>query len=355
LHCFTKGHDALQVTAIHILADILTTHPGLLSAQDADANLQKQILKVFSKGMKADHTPDVQSVATIAVCKLMLTSVIQDVDLFKQVVVCYFDPATKENAGVRQALSYFLPVYCHSQRENMERMADVAGAVVHALIDMGEELDEGEEMVGINTVGNMLVDWTDARKLVVPDHALVSWDEAGRKEVKAVNSDIHLDLAESLLEQAMNHGCSSKPISRVETPKMLISSTEEDKKAVIAMLGKLYITANSNSEKLRITTDLVIEAIDNKIASDAPSRNALNKLHLALSKAMGEAGKTKKIAENILAPADEEGPTTVEEQGAEESVLAKEEDLPIETVEGEGFTEAQDSLLEELFTDEEEL
>ncbi|KAK4697012.1 condensin complex subunit 3, partial [Lecanoromycetidae sp. Uapishka_2] len=336
LHCFTKGHDALQVTAIHVLADILTTHPSLLSAQDADANLQKQILKVFSRGLKADHTPDVQSAATIALCKLMLTSVIQDVDLLKQAVVCYFDPATKENAGVRQALSYFLPVYCHSRTENMKRMANVTGGVMHALVDMGEELIEGDEMVGISTVGNMLVDWTDARKLVVQDEALVSWDEAGKKEVRAVNGDIHLDLAESLLERAMMHGCS-----------------KEDKKALIAMLGKLYITANSDPEKLQNTTELVIEAIDNKTASDAPSRNALNKLHIALSKAMGEAGKRKKCAENISAPADEATSTTLEEPVGDKPVLAHDEDVPLDTIEEEGMTEAQDSLLEELLTDEE--
>jgi len=76
--------------------------------------------------------------------------------------------------------------------------------------------------VGISTVGNILVDWTDARKLVVQDEALVSWDEAGRREVKAVKGDVHLDLAESLLEQAMNHGCSSKPFYGFETLTVLI-------------------------------------------------------------------------------------------------------------------------------------
>ena len=214
LHCFKNGHDALQMTAIHILADILTSHPSLLALKDAEgadvAALQKSIFKIFSKGMKAEHAPEVQSAATTALCKLMLTSVIQDEDLLKQAVICYFDPATKENAGVRQALSYFLPVYCHSRRENMEKMARVAGSVMHALVDLAEELDEGEEMVGTSLVANMLVDWTDARKLVVQDEATISWDEAGKKEVKSVNGDIHLDLAESLLENAMNHGCSSK-------------------------------------------------------------------------------------------------------------------------------------------------
>ncbi len=92
----------------------------------------------------------------------------------------------------------------------MKRMAAIALGVLHALLNLGEELDEGEEMVGISVVGTMLVDWTDARKLVVQDAAAVSWDEAGRKEVKAVNGDVHLDLAAELLDRAMSNGCTSK-------------------------------------------------------------------------------------------------------------------------------------------------
>ena len=92
----------------------------------------------------------------------------------------------------------------------MERMAVVAGEVVLALVDIAEEFDGEEDMVGMSIVGNMLVDWTDARKLIIHDEASVSWDKAGRKEVKAVNGDIHLDFAISLLEQALTHGCSSE-------------------------------------------------------------------------------------------------------------------------------------------------
>ena len=220
VHCFTKGHDALQVTAIHVLADILTTHPSLISSAIADAALQKTVLKIFAKGLKAEHTPDVQAAATIALCKLMLTSVIRDEDLLKQMVVCYFDPATKDNAGVRQALSYFLPVYCHSRRENMETMANVVAGVMHLVLDMNEELG-GEDMVGVNVVGNMLVDWTDTRKLVVKDEAIMSWDEAQTREVQAVNSGIHLDLAESLLQRVICPGCSSKETCLFFAPMVL--------------------------------------------------------------------------------------------------------------------------------------
>ena len=198
------------MTAIHILADILETYPTLLKAESADPDLQRSLLRIFGKGLKAQQTPEVQSAAIAALCKLMLTSVINDEDLLKQAVICLFDPATRENAAVRQALSYSLPVYCHSRRDNMERMANVAGAVMHAVVNLSEELEEDEEMVGINIVGNMLVDWTDARKLVVQDEASVSWDEAGKTEVKAANGDIHLVLAESLLERALDRACSSE-------------------------------------------------------------------------------------------------------------------------------------------------
>lgn len=209
LHCFSKGHDALQVTALHVLSDIFTSHPTLIS-QSPDPALQKSIFKVFSKGLKATQAPDVQSAATTALCKLMLTNIVTEEDLLKQLVICYFEPATKENAAMRQALGYFLPVYCHSRRENMERMANVVPGVIHAIVGLGEELDDDEEMVGVGVVVNMLTEWTDARKLVVQDAAAVSWDEAGRKEIRAVNGDIHLDMAESMLERVMSHGCPSK-------------------------------------------------------------------------------------------------------------------------------------------------
>ena len=165
---------------------------------------------MFSKALKATHTPDVQSAATTALCKLMLTTIIEDEDLLKQLVICYFEPASKENAGVRQALSYFLPVYCHSRRENMEHMSRVTPSIVHSMLSLAEEVEEEEEMVAVGVIANMLIDWTDARKLVVQDGASVSWDEAGKKEVRSVNGDIHLDLAENLLERAMGHGCTSK-------------------------------------------------------------------------------------------------------------------------------------------------
>lgn len=230
MHCFNKGHDALQATAIQVLCDIFTTHPSLLFLQTSDPPLQKPIFKIFSKGLKATHSAEVQGAATIAVCKLLLIGVIQDEDLLKQTIICYFDPATRENAVVRQALSYFLPVYTNSRRENMERMANVAPSVLHAMVGLVEELDEEEEMVGVGVVGNMLVDWTDARKLVIQDEVHVGWDEAGRREVKPINGDIHLDLAANLLTRIMGHNCTSRFMHYYLIHQLLIFYKERRRK-----------------------------------------------------------------------------------------------------------------------------
>lgn len=348
------------MTALHILSDMLTTHPSLLSSPTADPALQKSVFKVFTKATKAVQSPDVQSAATTALCKLMLTSVVQDEELLRQLVVCYFDPTTKDNAGVRQALSYFLPVYCHSRRENMERMARVVVGIMHTLMNLGEELEEDEEMVGIAVVGNMLADWTDARKLVVQDEATVSWDEAGRKEVKAVNGDVHLSLVEDLLEKAMSHGCTSKLDHCSVTAYAIVDHVlEEEKKALLSMLSKLYITGNSNAEKLQSAHELVIEAIDLKIGTDATTRNALNKLEAALNKVIGESsafrGGTE--GETIAEPA-QEGLTVVDEEQIELPGVPSDEadDMKMDVTkhEVEDMTGTNDTLLEELLDDDED-
>lgn len=135
--------------------------------------------------------------------------------------------------------------------------------------------------------------------------------------------------------------------------ELLTKVTEEDKKPLISILGKLYITANSNPEKLSSVFQLVAEAIDLKVATDAPSRNALTKLHGALGKVVGEAGAVKKSVEEGVTVLDE-GKTMADEDGAEAPALGSEEDVKMEIEEQENMTRLKDSLLEELLDDEEE-
>ncbi|KAL8659849.1 MAG: hypothetical protein Q9226_000214 [Calogaya cf. arnoldii] len=331
LHCFSKGHDALQVSALYILSDILTVHSNLVTADNVDPALLKSVYKIFGKGLKASTAAEVQSAATSALCKLMLTSVFRDEDLLKQLVMLFFDPAAKENAAVTQALSYFLPVFCHSRRENMEMMAAISASVVHNQVNLADEMDEEDGAIGVNMIGNMLVDWTDARKLVVQDASSIGWDEAGGKGTRAVDGDIHLTLAECLLERALAHGCS-----------------KDERKVLLSMVGKLYITSTPSAEKLQAVSDLVAEAIDAKLATDTATKNALNKCHLALTKALGDARKVQSKMEDQ--PVDATMAENENKMEVESEVEETENEVQVDkTVAGTG---ARDSGLEELLDDD---
>lgn len=210
IHFFSKGHSALQITSLQILTDILNQHGAHLL--DTNPTLLKVYLKALKSSSKA---PEVQGAATVAVAKLMLGRVIADAspaidDLLKTLVVLYFDPNSAHNQSVRQTLSYFLPVYSFSRKENQDRMRKVSMDVLHKLFEVQETLDDeadGEaEMVTISTIGAHLVDWTDPRKCYVPGNQLSLTDEGSKK---AVNGDVHLDFARDILER-LHSGASSK-------------------------------------------------------------------------------------------------------------------------------------------------
>ncbi len=273
LHCFSRGHAALQTIALQIIADILITHPSLLAdppATTADATeatvssenvLRKHVLKAFSRSLKSDD-PSVQSTGATALAKTMLSRLITDADLLRSLIIAFFDPDTASNAHLRQSLSYFLPVYAHSRADNAKLMVSVAPGVVAKLCTLREafldeaEADSGVEadggMVKLSVVGGMLVDWTDPRKIVGFTEAVGA----------AAAGETHFLLAEAILERLVT--------SQVG---------KEERKVLFGMLGKLHWPADGcDGERLKTVLELLQEAIDTGVASDATSRNTLSKL-----------------------------------------------------------------------------
>ena len=305
LHCFSKGHEALQVIAIQIITDILTSHPSLLGVssvptpsdgsdtktEPTENPLIKPVHKMYSKSLRSPDAT-VQSTGCVALSKLMLAGTIKDPDLLKQLVLAYFDPETQTNPSLRQSLTYFLPVYCHSRRQNAEALARIAVAVMHGLAERAEELEDEEEMVGMSLVAAQICDWTDPRKCV-----------SNRLDVEVKldkgETDGHLVLAEELLEKCLTPGTSSRfrpdsnPISGVlvlDDLGFANITTGEDKKIFLSMLGKVHINATAPNATLQGLLELVNEAMDAKVATDASSRNALTKLQSAIQKALASNG-----------------------------------------------------------------
>lgn len=204
MHFFAKGHTALQITALHILTDVLNVHGAQLLANNP--NVMKVYVKALRSGAKS---PEIQAVATIAASKLLLGRIVTDPDaaaeFLKTLIIAYFEPASSQNQSVRQALNYFLPVFCYSRSENQEILRSVALDALHALYNVrldDDDADVDNEMASLSTIGACLVDWTDPRKCYSPDAGTDA-------EKKVVNGDVHLEFARNILER-LNSNCSSK-------------------------------------------------------------------------------------------------------------------------------------------------
>ncbi|KAI1093339.1 condensin subunit Cnd3 [Rostrohypoxylon terebratum] len=343
MHFFSKGHSALQITALQILTDILNVHGAqLLSANPA-------LLKVYVRALRSgSKNPEVQGAATVAVCKLLLGRVVTDhetsSELLKTLIVAYFDPSTAGNQSVRQALNYFLPVFCYSRAENQELMSSVALDALHALYNVREGIDDddmdvGDEMATLNTIGACLVDWTDPRKCYTPGVPM----DADKKNV---NGDVHLDLARDILE------------------KLNSNFSKEEKKVIAPLLGKLYISSASSEDKIRSLYEEISTAVEENILSDATSRNALYKIHVSLGKIVNQLGEQDKMSRRStsrsvsLAP-DEK--TMIEDTTIVQAPAIKEEEEGEDNVEEEADSSNStirrseaDSIVEELLSDGEE-
>lgn len=70
-------------------------------------------------------------------------------------------------------------------------------------------------------------------------------------------------------------------------------SPEVEKKAVAALLGKLYISPYSTEEKTRELFAEVSEAVEQNLISDTTGRNALYKIHVSLGKIVNALDQAK--------------------------------------------------------------
>ncbi|KAJ4292195.1 chromosome condensation complex Condensin, subunit G [Collariella sp. IMI 366227] len=210
-----------------------------------EAPVRERGLVFYIKALRsgAKH-PEVQAAATVAASKLLLGRVVSSdadvaAELLRTLVVAYFEPASNGNQSVRQALNYFLPVFCYSRPENQDLMRSVALDALHTLYNVREgfeddDADIEDEMVSLGAIGACLVDWTDPRK--------------------------------DVLERLGGN-----------VPK-------EEKKILPSLLSKLYISPASSEDKTREVYAEVCEAVESQLLPDATGRNALYKIHISLGK-----------------------------------------------------------------------
>ncbi|KAL1959922.1 hypothetical protein VTO42DRAFT_590 [Malbranchea cinnamomea] len=271
IHCYSKGHEALQETALRILSDILTTHHSMLlpvaTAADGSSvtppSFQKPLLRVFAKALKTSSPPAIQSVAVIALAKLLLTGTLSpsgpsvppsikelnenSIDtLLQALIVSFFHPRTRDNLSLRQALTYFFPVYCHSRVSNAEHMRKITVPAIRAVLaaaddfysleaeeDSDGEIDDsvGEKEIKalMSNLTGMLAEWTDERRIVGlgVDPKQPPGTATASLTIKPADS-LHLALTRDILQRILGAGISS-------------AAPREERKYLLSLLSKLHI------------------------------------------------------------------------------------------------------------------
>ncbi|KAK9324433.1 nuclear condensing complex subunit [Lipomyces orientalis] len=84
MHCFNKGHDAVQVEALQIICDILISHGKAIL--DNENGIDSEIIrKMFLKGLRCESF-DVQVAAAQSLSKMLMAEVIADEEEVTQAV-----------------------------------------------------------------------------------------------------------------------------------------------------------------------------------------------------------------------------------------------------------------------------
>ncbi|CAI6293814.1 unnamed protein product [Periconia digitata] len=349
-HCFAKGHDALKEIVIQVLADVIITHPSLLappapdseseeeeeSAEPKENPLIRPLTKVLLKSFRSDDT-QISLMACTASSKLLLLGILPPTataEVLRAFALTYFDPETAHNPALRQALSYFLPVFCHSKLKNALLMAQIAVPVVSKLLLMREDVsDEGDEMVSWPVITAHLADWTDGRKVVgvgvssttTPLDPATAAQQTQSTEQQQQAEEPHIHLATDILERALAHACS-----------------KDERKPLLTLLGKLSIASAGpppldGGDALRALHELSTEAVEAKLGMDATQRNALAKLEANLVKRLGNVEPEPSVHEGDSAA------TVTTGAGAEESKKGSVE--PAETDADEEEEEEEDTMM----------
>ncbi|PLB35197.1 condensin subunit YCG1 [Aspergillus candidus] len=353
IHCYSKGHEGLQVTALQILCDMVTTHPTLLApVTQSDGEtvsppvFQKPLLKCFSRALKANSPITVQAAAATALSKLLLTNAfapskgnipqaIQEYNeaaidtLLQSLVLSFFHPRTRENPALRQALAYFFPVYCHSRVSNTQHMRKTAVPVIRAVLnaaeehysleaeedsdgDIDESIGEREVKALMSGVVGMLAEWTDERRVIGLGGERVL---AGAAASSNACGFVHLALVKDILERVL--GISAGPNR----------CTKEERKLLFSLLSKLYIApppavssrsgsrnpegvddqgfnssvrsaqieiAPENTALAQEVKELLDQTIEEGLAAEAAGRNALVKVKNSVLKLLATASGSRR-------------------------------------------------------------
>ncbi len=204
VHCFARGHDELKTEALRIICDILMCHGPHIFSGDSAATINN----LFKKAMATEAGPEVQACSTLCAAKLLLTGIVGPNAFLPEMVLLYYDPATADNISLRQALSYFFPVFSYSKAANQTALAEIAVALLSQLVARFEEQNAAQTLQTMTMttpilMAAQLLDWCDPRKLVL----------SGPEQLDIQSSQVHFAIARNICERLHESSSSDSKIS----------------------------------------------------------------------------------------------------------------------------------------------
>ncbi|CAG8494900.1 11036_t:CDS:10 [Ambispora leptoticha] len=246
IHCAKHGNESLKAKSLMVIFDIL------MAFGYTNMGHSEQIQNLINLSLN-DETPEVQAVAVEGVAKLMLSKVIQDNEILQKLVVLYFNSETIENLRLRQCLSYFLPVYCHSSHKNQKVMQQIFVPAFMKLNRIHMNKNKNKEMTSPIQIAQQLIDWTNPNQIVK--------SETNQEDIDyGLQAEIAIDILKELF----------------------LEQNRETRKLLCQILLKIHIDENANILRLKKLAFLTGNLKQRRPLKDAIAKNAVNKFENSL-------------------------------------------------------------------------
>lgn len=262
--CVSKGNASLKKIALKVIVDVFSIH-GSVVVDGEDKVDSISLHKIFYKVLKNDDLPECQVVAAEGLCKLFLTDIFTDDDLFETLVLSYFSPANTSNEALIQAFAFCIPVYCFSHVNHQKRMARIAADVLLRLCMLWDDLQNSDDpdtnrdaMMKPNIIFQQLLYWTDPRKVI------------HQTEAEAIVSNVQLEFVLDITQM----------FSRIDK--------KEIKKMLFTNLNATQISSAQDYDKLKQVLEHIEDVLENE-SLDSASVNSLEKFKKTLVQALDEA------------------------------------------------------------------
>ncbi|KAJ7598768.1 nuclear condensing complex subunit [Mycena floridula] len=154
--------EELLLNVLQIIFDLLIVYESQFLGRSEE--VAQGIITFLLGVLNAAESDCVQAILCMGLAKLLLAGLITDPRVLTSLLLTYISPSTKDNAELRQCLSYFFPAYCYSSGDNQDRMRSVFMSAYDLVISVHDELDDDQEMITPYQFGQLMIDWTNPAK-----------------------------------------------------------------------------------------------------------------------------------------------------------------------------------------------